>query len=119
MWPGTIASGSRLRKRGFSLPNSSPSFRPHPNLSHEVNGNIVQSEMEGGVCLEDLQPGSTLQMTTHNTRYQLIVCWEYGADYRPSPVLPDSRPGQGSRLDLGWFDAQRPVHRSRYAHGIC
>jgi len=55
------------------LPNLSPSFRPHPNLSNEVNRNIVQSEIEGGVRLEDLQPGSTLQVTTHNTRYQLIV----------------------------------------------
>jgi hypothetical protein len=55
------------------LPVPSPSFRPHPNLSNEVNGNIVQSEIEGGVRLEDLRPGSTLQVTTHNTRYRLIV----------------------------------------------
>jgi hypothetical protein len=37
-------------------------FRPHPNLSDEVNSNIVQSEIEGGVRLEDLHPGSTLQV---------------------------------------------------------
>ena len=48
-------------------------FRPHPNLSDEVNRNIAQSEIEGGVRLEDLQPGSKLEVTTHNTRYQLLV----------------------------------------------
>jgi len=55
------------------LLNSSKLFRPHPNLSHEINSNIVQSEIEGGVGLEDLQPASRLQVTTHNTRYQLMV----------------------------------------------
>ncbi len=33
----------------------------------------MQSEIESGVRLEDLQPGSRLQVTTHNTRYQLLV----------------------------------------------
>jgi hypothetical protein len=33
----------------------------------------MQSEIEGGVRLEDLQPGSKLEVTTHNTRYQLLV----------------------------------------------
>src|SRR5579864_5766600 len=68
----TSASNSpeaRLRKL-------SPSFRPHPNLSDEVNRDIVQSEIEGGVRLEDLQPGSRLQVTTRNTRYQLVVLKE-------------------------------------------
>lgn len=53
--------------------NDSSLFRPHPNLSHEVNRNIVQSEIEGGVLLENVQPGSRLQVTTRNTRYQLLV----------------------------------------------
>ncbi len=54
------------------MPNSSSFFRPHPHLSHEVNRNIVL-EIEGGVRLEDLQPGFRLQVTTRNTRYQLLV----------------------------------------------
>ena len=33
----------------------------------------MQSEIEGGVRLEDLPPGSMLQVTTRNTRYQLLV----------------------------------------------
>ena len=75
------------------VPNCSPLFRPHPNLSHEVNRNLVQSEIEGGVRLEDLQPGSRLQVTTHNTRYQLLVLIGNMAlikghpRYCPHPVL--------------------------------
>ena len=53
--------------------NSSRLFRPHPNLSHQINRNIIESEIEGGVRLEDLRPGSKLEVTTHNTRYQLLV----------------------------------------------
>jgi hypothetical protein len=68
----TKSCEARLRSRGTLL-NDSSSFRPHPNLSHEVNRNIVQSEIEGGVRLEDVQPGSRLQVTTRNTRYQLLV----------------------------------------------
>lgn len=73
--------------------NSSSLFRPHPNLSDEINRNIVQSEIEGGVRLEDLQPGSTLEVTTLNSRYQLRVLLGNMALitghplYCPGPVL--------------------------------
>ncbi len=73
--------------------NSSGLFRPHPNLSHEVNRNIVKSEIEGGVWLEDLRPGSKLEVTTHNTRYRLVVLIGNAALivghplYCPRPVL--------------------------------
>jgi hypothetical protein len=75
------------------LLNSSSLFRPHPNLSQEVNRNIVQSEIEGGVQLEDLQPGSRLQVSTRNTRYQLLVLFGSMALitghplYCPHPIL--------------------------------
>jgi hypothetical protein len=35
-------------------------FRRHENLSEEVNRNLVQSEIEGDVRLQDLEPGSVL-----------------------------------------------------------
>ncbi len=35
-----------------------PSLTPHPNLSDAVNRNIVQSEIEGGVFLDSLQPAT-------------------------------------------------------------
>jgi hypothetical protein len=75
------------------LLNFSSFFRPHPNLSDEVNHNFVQSEIEGGVRLEDLRPGSRLEVTTHNTRYKLLVLNGNTALitghplYCPSPVL--------------------------------
>lgn len=48
-------------------------FRPHENLSNEVNRNLVQSQIEGGVRLEDLEPGSTLRVHTQNTCYEIVV----------------------------------------------
>lgn len=48
-------------------------FRPHANLSDEVNRNIVQSEIEGGVRIDDLQPGSALEITTQDTHYQVLL----------------------------------------------
>jgi hypothetical protein len=35
-------------------------FRRHENLSEEVNCNLVQSEIEDDVRLQDLEPGSVL-----------------------------------------------------------
>src|ERR1700736_4999636 len=35
-------------------------FVAHPHLSDSVNHNIIQSEIEGGVHLRDLPPGSVL-----------------------------------------------------------
>lgn len=47
------------------------SFRPHPNLGDEVNSNIVQSEIEGGVGLQNLPPGSALHVRTQHTCYEV------------------------------------------------
>ena len=48
-----------------------PMFTPHPNLSDEINHNIVQSEVEGGVSLDQLPPGAVLEMETTNRFYEL------------------------------------------------
>ncbi len=48
-------------------------FRPHENFSHEVNRKLVQSEIEGGVWLQDVEPGSILRMHTENTCYEIVV----------------------------------------------
>lgn len=47
-------------------------FRPHANLSDSVNGNIVQSEIEGGVHLRDLSPGTVLEVRTQNRAYTIL-----------------------------------------------
>jgi hypothetical protein len=49
-------------------------LRPHPNLSDEVNHNIAQSEIEGGVYLKDLAQGSKLEVQTQHRRYTVVNC---------------------------------------------
>jgi hypothetical protein len=41
-------------------------FTPHPNLSDEVNRNIVRSEIEGGVFLDRLELHSVLVIQTQH-----------------------------------------------------
>ena len=68
-------------------------FRPHPNLSNEVNRNIVQSEVEGGVFLRDLAPATALQIQTQHHCYTLVLVGDSSAlisghpQYCPRPVL--------------------------------
>ncbi len=47
---------------------------PVPNLSDEINRNIIQSEIEGGVYLNDLPEGAKLEVRTENTTYRLVNC---------------------------------------------
>jgi len=68
-------------------------FSPHPNLSDGVNGNIVQSEIEGGVDLRALPPGTVLEVQTQNRSYT-VVSQGWGEalisghpEYCPVPVL--------------------------------
>jgi hypothetical protein len=49
-----------------------PLFEPHPNLADRINGNIVQSEIEGGVYLKNLQPGTVLRVRTQNHDYTIL-----------------------------------------------
>jgi hypothetical protein len=55
---------------GFDLP---PLFQPHPNLADRINENIVQSEIEGGVYLNHLEPGTVLHVRTLNHDYTILV----------------------------------------------
>ena len=47
-------------------------FAPHPGLSKEINRNIIQSEIEGGVYLNALPEGATLELQTQNRRYRIL-----------------------------------------------
>jgi hypothetical protein len=68
-------------------------FAPHPNLSDEVNHNIVQSEIEGGVFLENLAPATVLLIRTQHHSYTAVLLGGSQAmisghpDYCPQPVL--------------------------------
>jgi hypothetical protein len=46
-------------------------FVPSPHLCDAVNGRIVQSEIEGGVHLRDIVPGTVLEVRTQNRAYTL------------------------------------------------
>jgi len=48
-------------------------FMPHPNFSDEVNRNIAQSEIEGGVYLDELGEGAVLEVETQNHWYTIVV----------------------------------------------
>lgn len=67
-------------------------FRPHPNLSDEVNHNIVQSEIEGGVFLSDLPPATVLEVQTQYHCYKVELLSENSAlisghpKYCPEPI---------------------------------
>ena len=52
---------------------STTSFElPHRNLSDQINRQLVQSEIEGGVYLDDLAPGDVIEVETRNHAYKLV-----------------------------------------------
>jgi hypothetical protein len=46
-------------------------FQPSSHFSDVVNSNIVQSEVEGGVHLSDVPPGTVLEVETENRAYTI------------------------------------------------
>jgi hypothetical protein len=48
-------------------------FTPHPNLADEVNRSIIDSEIEGGVFLNDLPPSTVLEIQTLHHRYTAVL----------------------------------------------
>jgi hypothetical protein len=67
-------------------------FTPHPNLSDEVNRNIVQSEIEGGVFLGGQPPATVLEIRTQHHLYTAQLLGGCSAlisghpQYCPQPV---------------------------------
>lgn len=48
-------------------------FRPHANLSRDVNRNMITSEIEGGVFLDQLQLNSVLFIQTQHRCYKAVM----------------------------------------------
>jgi hypothetical protein len=46
-------------------------FRASPHLADVVNRHIIQSEVEGGVHLGDVPPGTVLEIETENRAYTI------------------------------------------------
>jgi hypothetical protein len=67
-------------------------FMPHPNFSDEVNRNIAQSEIEGGVYLDELCEGAVLEVETEHHWYTIVGGGRGGElisghpQYCPDPV---------------------------------
>jgi len=90
------SSGSWCRLNGikarFHLSASPQLFRSHPNLSDEVNRNVVQSEIEGGVFLHNLPPATVLEIQTRHHCYEVVLLGDNSAlisghpKYCPEPV---------------------------------
>jgi hypothetical protein len=68
-------------------------FRPHQNLSDEINRNIIRSEIEGGVYLRDLPEAAKVEVQTRNRYYTIVPrrdgsAWISGhPEFCPEPVL--------------------------------
>ncbi len=107
-----------------------PPFRPHPNLADQVNGHIVQSEVEGGVYLSNLLPGTVLRVETQNHEYTILYQgWDQALIsghpvFCPKPVpvvihgstwggsmLKSRYIGRGMHLEFGHPDYQ-PIRTS-------
>jgi len=97
----------------------------HPNFSDSVNHNIIKSEIEGGVYLRDLSPGSVLSIQTENRVYEMVVLRDGAAvlsghpEFCPEPaevqihgstwggsMIMNDYLGRGMRLEFS-----HPVHR--------
>ena len=82
---------------------------PHENLNRAFN--IVRSEVEGGVYLRDLLPGSAIEIQTRNRLYVIVMQAEGEVlisghpDFCPSPVLVkvDGSNWGGSMLKQGFI----------------
>ena len=48
-------------------------YEANPHFSDEVNRNIIESEIEGGVYLRDLLPGSVLSIETKSRTYEMVI----------------------------------------------
>ena len=65
-------------------------FEPHPNFSDAINRNVIRSEVEGGVDLRRLAPGTVLEVQTRNNVYRIVSERDGGAWISGHPVFcPD------------------------------
>jgi len=107
-------------------------FTPNPHLSDEINRNIVQSEIEGGVSMQNLPKGAVVEIETQNRVYTLVSCGEGDAllhghpTFCPEPVLVSIHGstwggsmlkyryiGRGMHLEFGHPSYEGPIITSR------
>jgi hypothetical protein len=103
-------------------------FRPHANLCDRVNHNIVQSEIEGGVFLNDLEPRTILFIQTQHHCYTAVFMGDNQAllwghpQFCPKPIsvsiagstwggtmLKSRFVGRGMRLEFHHPEYSTPI----------
>jgi hypothetical protein len=116
----------------LNSPPNSCMFSPHPNFSDDVNRNIAESEIEGGVLLAALQPSTVLQIQTQNHIYTAVLLGGSEAlisghpKYCPQPVhvaisgstwggsmLKQRYIGRGMHLEFSHPDYRTPIVTSK------
>jgi len=97
-----------------------------------VNRNLVQSEIEGGVFLNDLPPSTVLEIETQNHCYQVVLLGDNNAlisghpKYCPEPIrvaiagstwggsmLKRRYVGRGMHMEFRHPEYQAPIVTSR------
>ena len=67
-------------------------FEANPHFADSINRNIIRSEIEGGVELNDLPPGTALSIQTWSRVYELVLLGDGAAlisghpEFCPEPV---------------------------------
>jgi hypothetical protein len=103
-------------------------FRPHANLCDRVNHNIVQSEIDGGVFLNDLEPRTVLFIQTQHHCYTAVFMGDNQAllwghpQFCPKPIsvsivgstwggtmLKSRFVGRGMRLEFHHPEYSTPI----------
>jgi hypothetical protein len=101
-------------------------FVANPHFSDSVNRNIIGSEIEGGVYLRDLAPGSVLSLQTVNRVYKVVVLGDETAlisghpEFCPEPaqvrILGSTWGGSMLKTKFLGFgmhlEFEHPVHRT-------
>ena len=109
-----------------SFDRTEPGLAAHPNLADSVNHNILQSEIEGGVHLSDVRPGSVFAIQTTNRIYRMVVLGDRNAllsghpQFCPDPaeVRINGSTWGGSMLKMMFvgrgmhLEFEHPVHRT-------
>jgi hypothetical protein len=101
-------------------------FRPHPNLADEVNDAICRSEVEGGVFLESLPLGASLEVQTENRSYYIVHQGKGQAlisghpEFCPQPVLVGIHGSTwgGSMLKVGYLGRGMRLEFGHKPYGV-
>jgi hypothetical protein len=101
-------------------------FLAQPSFSDTMNDDIIRSEIEGGVYLRDLAPGSALSVQTMNRVYEIVVLGDGTVlisghpEFCPEPtaVTIQGSTWGGSMLKVKFLgrgmhlEFQHPLHRT-------